>query len=242
MVTMEFKLEQFEGPLDLLLSLIEKNELDIYDIPIAELTDQYMHVINQADMEGMSEFIIMAATLLEIKSRMLLPKPPDTSEEGEDPRELLIKKLIAYKECKQLAEYLNALPGQGERVTRDASWTLFPRYETIDTDEIMEGTTLIDLWSVFRDVIKRRQLKIDPIRAGYGNMARERFTVEEKTIFVLSQLERKKSVDLRELLESCGSLREIIVTFLALLELIHKNLLTATQQDTFGEVRVELKS
>ena len=262
---MDVKLAAYEGPLDLLLRLIQRNEIDIYDIPIAELTTQYMEVLAgikeneekrrseslekgipdifaSEHMDKMSEFVLMAATLLEIKSRMLLPKPkPENEEPEEDPREALVQKLLAYQEAQRLAEELTRLAPPGLRITGSGDPDLL---ETITDDiesetSIMEGVELSRLWNLFEDIMSRRAARRDPIRAGFGEMARERFTVPEKIAYIRNRITEAGYVQLFALFEYCRSRSEMIVTFLALLEMVRRGMIKTKQSAAFDDVYCE---
>lgn len=236
---MEIVLEAFEGPLHLLLHLIEKNEINIYDIPIAELTDQYMAVIRSgpSDMEGMSEFLLMAATLLEIKSRMLLPKPPAPEEgEAEDPREALVRKLLEYKRCQTLAEHLKTYGAPGARIVREPERPLVDTLARLEPATMMNGVALDQLWRLFSDVVKRRELRIDHVRAHYGDMPRERYTMEEKIALIERELTHNGGFLLSRFFEDCASREEMIVTFLAVLEMIRLGRMRVRQSQTFADI------
>ena len=176
------KLEAFEGPLDLLLHLIEKNKVNIYDIPIVEITDQYMEYIHQLpseDLDVMSEFLVMAATLLDIKSKMLLP--PEVNEEGEelDPREELVQKLLEYKMYKYMSYELKDRE-------KDASFCFYKEPSIPDEvkayrppvsiEELLGDMTLAKLHAIFRDIMKRQENRMDPVRSKFGNLKKRRLT------------------------------------------------------------------
>ena len=240
---MEVKLAAYEGPLDLLLRLIQRNEIDIYDIPIAELTAQYLDEIAglrpQYDMDQMSEFVLMAATLLEIKSRMLLPKPKlESDEEQEDPREALVQKLLAYQEAQALAAELTRLAPPGLRLSGAGDPQLL---EDISADidnqtPVMEGVELSRLWEIFSDVMSRRAARRDPIRAGFGEMQRERFTVPEKIAYIRRRISDEGRVRLSALFEYCRTRIEMVVTFLALLEMVRQGMVKTRQSAAFDDV------
>ncbi|MCL2378335.1 MAG: segregation/condensation protein A [Defluviitaleaceae bacterium] len=263
---MEVKLAAYEGPLDLLLSLIRRNEIDIYDIPIAELTTQYMEAIAEIKedpgllgsttlgqeangafasehMDKMSEFVLMAATLLEIKSRMLLPKakPENDAADEEDPREALVQKLLAYQEAQALAAELTRISPPGLRITGSGDPELL---ETISTNidnqtPIMEGVELSRLWDIFADIMNRRAARRDLIRAGFGEMPRERFTVPEKIAYIRACISEVGHVRLFSLFEYCRSRTEIVVTFLALLEMVRRGMVKTRQSAAFDDVYCE---
>jgi len=245
---MEFKIAEaeFEGPLDLLLRLIQKREIDIYDIPIATLTSDYLESIDELEktghhnMDQMSEFVLMAATLLEIKSRMLLPKPkpPDDAQPEEDPREALVQKLLAYKQAQALAAELTRLSPPGLRISGTGDMPIINEIsQSLDSQTpIMEGVELSQIWDIFTDVMSRRAAKRDPIRADFGEMPRERFTVPEKVAHIQHQLAKAGRVQLFQLFEACRTRTEMVVTFLALLEMIRRGMITANQPNPFEDV------
>ena len=245
---MEVKLDAYEGPLDLLLRLIQRNEIDIYDIPIALLTAQYLEELAELqgdaryNMDQMSEFVLMAATLLEIKSRMLLPKPkPENETEPEDPREALVQKLLAYQEAQALAAELTRIAPPGLRISGSGDPVLLEHIaEDIDSQTpIIEGIELSRLWQVFSDIMSRRAARRDPIRAGFGEMQRERFTVPEKIAYIRKRISEGGSVQLSALFEYCRTRIEMVVTFLALLEMIRQGMVKARQGEAFGDVFCE---
>lgn len=238
------KLQAFEGPLDLLLHLIEKNKVNIYDIPIVEITDQYMEYVNQMERENldlMSEFLVMAATLLDIKSRMLLPL--EVTEEGEelDPREELVQKLLEYKMYKYMSYELR------ER-QEDASFHLFKEptipdevlayEEPVDVEKLLDGLTLAKLHSIFRDIMKRQENRIDPIRSRFGNLKREEIDLGETMTFIGRYVVEKGKCTFRELLSLRKGKMYTIVAFLTLLELMKVGQVEAVQEETFADIMI----
>lgn len=241
MENMTVKLDSFSGPLDLLYHLIEKNEIDIYDIPIAELTDQYIEFISREEnknMEGMSEFIVMAATLIEIKSRMLLPKP-QTEEPEEDPREALVQKLLEYKKFKNVTGLL-------QQKSENASKQLFrepdiiipelSKREEMTVEECLNGLTMDDLYRAFRDVMIRKEKKVDRVRSGFKSVMHDNFTVDEKIVSLRGILRVNPKVKFYDMFSEDTTREEILVTFLALLELIRRHSALVEQDDIFGEI------
>jgi len=236
---MEVNLNAYQGPLDLLLKLIIKNEIDIYDIPISSLTAQYLAEIAVHDMENLSEFLVMAATLLEIKSRMLLPRPKIENEEQGDPREALVQQLLAYAHAQALAAELEGLTPIGEKFTGMGDRLLLQQLRKADdcTPE-MDNLTINILNKIFKDVLTRKERKTDTVRAGYGEMPRERFTVTEKVVFIQHRLLTKGRLNLFSLFYECKSKQEMVVTFLALLEMVRRGMIHTTQPKSFGDVEV----
>ena len=241
----EYKLQVFEGPLDLLLHLIDKNKIDIYDIPIAEITDQYMEYLDEmrrADLNIMSEFIVMASTLLSIKSRMLLPKQETEDEEEEgDPREELVKQLLEYKMYKCFAEELRDLQENAGREMYKEE-TIPPdveKYEVpVDVSELLDGVTLQKLNAVFQEVLTRQKNRVDPVRSKFGSIRKEEVSVEEKMDQLTSFSKEHKTYSFKNLLEQAQSKTEVIVTFLAVLELMKRQQIHVEQDGTFADIQI----
>ena len=239
------KLQVFEGPLDLLLHLIDKNKIDIYDIPIVEITDQYLDYVRQMDHEDMdvtSEFMVMAATLIDIKCRMLLPKEVNEEGEEEDPREELVRQLLEYKQYKAMAGQLrDCMDEAGELVSRPQK---LPREVRVyvpkaDPAELLDGMTLDRLHEIFEFVLQRQQDKMDPIRSQFGQIEKEAVSLPDKLDFVEIYTRRKRKVSFRKLLEKQTSRMQVVVTFLAVLELMKLGRIRAMQEDAFGEIELE---
>ena len=226
------QLEVFEGPLDLLLYLIKKDELDIYDIPIERITTQYMQymgLMRMLDLNIAGEFIVMAATLMMIKSRMLLPPEERTEleEEEEDPRWDLIRQLVEYKKFKDAAIHLQGLEeqqldvfGRGSEAAR-----LGP-----ESTVALHDVSIFDLISAFNDALKK--VKTEELREIFA----ERYTVAEKIDLVVNMLKTQDRISFGTLFRDMSSRHEIVCTFLAVLELIRLKQLVARQERAFGEI------
>ncbi len=232
------KLEVFEGPLDLLLYLIKKEEVDIYDIPIERITTQYMEylaLMQMLNLEVAGEFLVMAATLMYIKSRMLLPVDQQVAdaeeEDGEDPRWTLIRQLVEYKKFKDAAAQL----AQREEETG----RMFPRNVGDDVGIEVEPSiplaevSLFDLINAFKEVLKKASARED-----FREIIEEKFTVSDKIEEILYTLRDRTELLFRELFEKASSRTEVVVTFLALLELIRLKRLKVRQDKAFGEIQV----
>ena len=238
------KLEVFEGPLDLLLHLIEKNKIDVYDIPIVIVTEQYLDYIKQMeteDMNIMSEFLVMAATLLDIKCRMLLPKEVNEEGEEEDPRAELVQKLLEYKMYKYMSFEL-----RDRQVDAAKSWYKKPmlpkeveeyRYP-IDYEELLGDVNLAKLHEIFKSVMRRQEDKIDPIRSTFGKIEKDEINLEEKQSFIEEYVKNHKYFSFRGLLEKQGSKMEIIVTFLAVLEMMKQGMISIEQEGAFADIMI----
>ena len=242
------KLEAFEGPLDLLLHLIEKNKIDIYDIPIVEITAQYLDYIKRMetdDMNVMSEFLVMAATLLDIKCRMLLPKEVNEEGEEEDPRQELVAQLLEYKMYKYMSYELRDRQVEGEQVMykRPTIPDEVREYEEpVNLDELLGELTLSKLHKIFRDVMKRRADKIDPVRSKFGKIEKEEVTLPDKLSYVTEYAKGHRRFGFRELLEKQGSKIQIVVTFLAILQLMKEGVIAIEQEHPFDEIMIQSKA
>ena len=239
------KLEAFEGPLDLLLHLIEKNKIDIYDIPIVEITNQYMDYIRQMqreDLNVMSEFLVMAATLLDIKCRMLLPKEVTEDGEEEDPRQELVEQLLQYKMYKYMAEELKERQTDSDMVlyrSPDVPEEVMEYVEPVDLDKLLDGLSLSRLSAVFREVMKRQNDKIDPVRSKFGKIEKEEVSLTDKFTYIHSYLKDHRRFSFRNLLEKQHSKMHIVVTFLAILEMMKLGEIRVEQDCTCGEILIE---
>ncbi|MDR1801495.1 MAG: segregation/condensation protein A [Lachnospiraceae bacterium] len=241
-MALPIKLEVFEGPLDLLLHLIDKNKIDIYDIPIVEITNQYMdyiHAMQEADLNLMSEFLVMAATLLEIKCKMLLPVENDEGEEQEDPRASLVEQLLEYKMYKNLAFELRDLETEGALFyykEKTLPGEVADYVPPIDLDALLSGLTLRKLSAVFEEVMRRGIEKIDPVRSKFGQIERDEVTIEDKLEYIIAYAKNHPSFGFRALLTKQKSRAHVVVTFLAILELVKEGALSIEQDKPFNDI------
>ena len=239
------KLEVFEGPLDLLLHLIEKNKVDIYDIPIVEITNQYMEYIAEMkrnDLNVMSEFLVMAATLIDIKSRMLLPKKESEEEEEEDPRAELVQQLLEYKMYKCMANELKDRQLDAGKVwykKKNIPDEVLAYEEPVNLEELVGDIRLSDLNRIFQSIMKRQEEKIDKVRSKFGKIEKEEVSLEEKMDFLTDYAASHKHFSFRGMLTASSSKVEVIVTFLAILELMKTGKLTIVQEHIFDDIRIE---
>ena len=236
------KLEVFEGPLDLLLHLIDKNKIDIYDIPIVVITEQYMEYIRQLeteDMNVMSEFLLMAATLLDIKCRMLLPKEVNEDGEEEDPREELVQKLLEYKMYKYMSfELKDREMDAGKNYYKQPT---IPKevatYQPpIDYDELFADINLGRLHEIFQSILKRQEDKIDPIRSQFGKIEKDEINMDEKLVYIQDYVKHHKKFSFRKLLEKSHHKMEIVITFLTILEMMKMGQITIEQDNLFEDI------
>ena len=246
-MALSVKLQAFEGPLDLLLHLIEKNKVDIYDIPIVEITEQYLDYIKAMeteDMNVMSEFLVMAATLLDIKCKMLLPKEVNEEGEEEDPRAELVQKLLEYKMYKYMSlELRDRQVDAGRALYREQH---LPKEvagyrQPIDYKALLADVDLRKLHDVFQFIMKRQEDKIDPVRSTFGNIEKDEVDMDMKTVYVEQYMRTHKRCSFRSLLEKQHSKMEIIVTFLVVLEMMKTGLIDIEQQDICGDIIITYK-
>ena len=238
------KLQVFEGPLDLLLHLLDKNKVNIYDIPIVEITDQYLEYIRsmkEQDMNVISEFLLMAATLIDIKCRMLLPREVDENGEEEDPRDELVQKLLEYKMYKYMSFELRDKQ-------LDASYAMFKEptlpkeveeyREPLNYDELIGDMTLTKLHEIFKSIVKKQEDKIDPVRSQYGNIEKDEVDMDIKMLYVEAYAREHKTFSFQKLLEKQNSKMEVIVTFLIILELMKTGKINISQENIFDDIMI----
>ena len=247
---LSLKLQTFEGPLDLLLHLIEKNKVDIMNIPIAQITDQYMEYLTYMEQSGqtnvseMSDFLVMAATLLDIKARLLLP--PEKNEEGEelDPRSELVEKLLEYKMYKSLSYELKGREDEAAMLFFHAQKlpAEVKNYrEPVDLDLLLRDVTLAGLRRVFLDVMKRQEDRKDPIHGSFGTIEKEDINAGEVMRTVEKRIMRRKKCTFRSLLTMKPGKTYVVVTFLTILELMRMGRVDAVQEDAFGEIFITVR-
>lgn len=239
-MSIKVKLQAFEGPLDLLLHLIDKAEVDIYDIPIFEITQQYMEylaLMQEMDLEVASEFMVMAATLIEIKSKMLLPKPKkeDSSQSEIDPREELVQKLIEYKKYKEFTHFLKDKFEIYEKV-------FYKNPEPIE-DYLSDFTSITGvsadlLAKTLKSILHKNSTSSKP---KYREIFKETFTVDDKIKEISRLLVTKSVFYFEEIFEGQTAKYEVIVTFLAILELVKRKLITVEQNLNFDRILIKRK-
>lgn len=226
-----FHLNDFEGPLDLLLFLIKKNEVSIYDIPIASITEQFIAMLDGTDaidLDGLTEFYALAATLLYIKSRMLLPVEIDLSDEIDDPRKDLVEKLIEYQKFKKLSELM-------EQKELEAEWTIerkkMQRPLPFVDEELWDE---IDVW----DLLKSFSSLIGGISSERIIDMYEEVSINEKTVLIYELLEERETFAFHDLITRPGSTLDIVCAFLALLEAVKYRIISIRQHRLFGDIQI----
>jgi len=238
MADCRLKLEVFEGPLDVLLYLIRRDEIDIYDIPIAHITEQYIAFLDQAradNLEVAGDFLLMAATLIQIKARMLLPATAEFDDDDEmldeiDPRTELVEKLIEYRQFRDVAGRLQ------ERESRETDYFARAAAPAEDSDAVepraVGEVNLYDLLTAFTNVI--RYAEDQPV----AEVLPQRVTLEQKIAETSIRLRESRSLRFEDLFEEGSSRLELVCTFLAVLELVRMGRIRARQSETYGEIRV----
>jgi len=229
---LEVFLEAFEGPLDLLLYLIRKQNFNILDIPLAAVTRQYLEYVDEIrvrNLELAAEYLLMAAMLIEIKSRMLLPpKKTAEGEEAEDPRAELVRRLLEYEQMKLAAARLSALPQVGRDVLKGQVYieqSLQPRFPDVN---------VVDLQEAWRDIVRRAKL------VQHHRITREELSVREHMSMVLKKLQGRRFIEFEQLFDVTRGMPVLIVTFIAMLELAKETLIEVTQAEAYAPIYVRL--
>lgn len=232
----KIKLQLFEGPLDLLIYLVKKDHLNIYDIPIAKVTEQYLSYLNLMkclDLNVAGEFLVMAATLMQIKSKMLLPPDPATVQQEEqiDPREELVKQLLEYERFKEIAQELRQKETSQQDVFKRPKPAVSAKGLPLDGSVYFEAS-IFDLITAFSKALE------DTPKELFYDVIKDEYTIEEKIHNILHNLLVKSSLRLSELFTESKNKLEIIVTFLAILELTRLKEIVAVQKVVFGEIEI----
>ena len=230
------QLQNFEGPLDLLLFLIKKNEVEIYDIPVADITQQYLEyltMIELLDLDNASEFVLMAATLIRIKAQMLLPKPElEDDEEAEDPREELVRRLLEYQRYKEVAWEISDLEKEQRQHFPRSDFTFnFEDDKDVDEEELLgKEVSIFGLMSVFAEIMKRI-----PPRTEH-TVEQIPVTIEEQAEVIMCLVDKQERVLLTEILQQIKERIIVIVTFVALLDLVKNKRVQLNQNNPFAEI------
>ncbi|KYH35713.1 segregation and condensation protein A [Clostridium tepidiprofundi DSM 19306] len=243
-MALSVKTQNFEGPFDLLLHLIKKDKMNIYDIRICEITNQYLELLREMkelDLDIASEFIVMASILLELKSKELLPKSEKTNKDesdGEDTKQRLIEKLIEYKKIKNAAEFLK------ERL--DKKGVMFAKKPEIIEDkneaevgEILKNVTLIQLYNLYNDIIFLFHSKINVENNIQKEIPLDLYKIDDKINELTDYINKNKRGEFSSIVRKCSCKIEIIVTFLALLEMIKLRTISIVQENNFKEIYFE---
>ena len=238
---MHIKIAVYDGPLDLLIDLIKKNEMNVYDIPVAEITRQYLDylkIMKQLDLEVAGEFIVMAATLIYIKSKLLLPTDKDEEEgDGEDPRAELVRKLLEYQAFKEAAKELGLLQTErGKMFTRQITDYYLGEMDAEDAGVDTFSANFFDLIVAFQNVLAKKEPRTE------HEVFEEVVSIEEKMIQIQSHLDEKGKVSFNDLFSERWTRNELIATFLAVLEIVRTRFAWVRQDKQFGEIVIEKRN
>ncbi|MFV0441030.1 MAG: segregation and condensation protein A [Lachnospirales bacterium] len=236
-------IENFDGPFDLLLHLVVKNKMEIYDIPINQLTEEYLLYIEEFKSEikedreiklaSISEFIYIASRLIYIKSKMLLPR----KEEEPDPREELVDKIKEYQLFKEISKQFEEI--SFEMYTRNPEESVFlaiKDYEQISIDDVLKDVSLTDLYKAFKGVMLRASNKVDKVRSEFKKVNRPTFNIDERKDYILDLLYLKERLSFDTIFDEDASKIEVVVTFLAMLDLIRYGKIFVTQDKNFEQI------
>lgn len=237
-------LDNFEGPFDLLLHLIKKNQMDIYNIKIHDITSQYLENINamkELDLEVASEFIVMAAMLLEIKSKMLLPKEKKAeNEEDEDPRSELVSKLVEYKKYKLVATEFSKMEREtGIVFTKKPEIIDDLKDKNTDVNSLLKGITMLELFNLYDNLISTYNNKMNKSNVIQKEIPVDKYRIEDKMEQILEDFKYRDRMYFSKITKLCKSKMEVVVSFLALLELTKLKEIKVIQQENFREIFIE---
>lgn len=244
---LNIKIENFEGPFDLLLHLIKKNEMDIYDIKIYEITNQYLDYIRnmgELDLEVTSEFIVIAATLIEIKSKMLLPKVAKDDETAcdeaqEDPRNELVLKLVEYKRFKAASQFLGKrLQSSGVTFGKKPE-IIEEKKKEVNMEEVLKDVTILKLFYIFNDLMNGYKNRMNDSTDMDKNVAADAYKIEDKMLFLRERARLENGFKFSAVALECESKMEVVVTFIALLELIKLRIVKVSQDCNFKDIYIE---
>ncbi len=231
----KIKLQSFEGPLDLLLFFIRRDELDIYDIPISRITKEfmdYLHLMEQLDLEIAGEFLLMAATLMQIKVKMLLPKEVDSKGEEIDPRTELVEALLQYKRYKEVSEELSFMEANQRKILFRGNFEADEKENPPELDTLLKNVTLYDLMKAFKKVL------IDQKEEPVHKIEKFNVTIDEQIDYILGRLEEEETIGFIDLVKGMREKLRIIVTFIALLELVKMGAIGLKENHVFNEFEI----
>lgn len=238
----KIRVNDFEGPFDLLLHLIRKNKMNIYNVEIYKVTNQYLSYLDEMkemDLEITSEFIVVAATLIEIKSKTLLPKHKVEEEDEEDIEKRLLEKLITYKKIKEATSFF-----QGKYTLSGQVYTKKPEViEEVrgpqDNDELLKDISLLDLYNIYNKLLENYNNKQNRANVIQKKIYVDKYKIEDKITYLQDKLKEKRITEFSELVLECECKLESVVTFLALLELIKQKSIRVYQDSSFSEIMIE---
>lgn len=240
------KVTDFDGPFDLLLHLIRKNKMDIYNVEIYEITSQYLRYLDEMkhmDLEITSEFIVIAATLIEIKSKKLLPKAKEEVVDEEDIEKKLLEKLIIYKKIKESTNFFrNRYISAGNIYTKKPEIIEEIKTGPVDNDDIFKNLTLLDLYHIYNNLLEVYMNKQNRGNVIQRKIYVDKYKIEDKVLYLNERLNENNATEFSELMCECECKIECVVTFLAMLEMIKQRLIKVYQNTNFGEILIERRN
>lgn len=240
------KVTDFDGPFDLLLHLIRKNKMDIYNVEIYEITTQYLRYLDEMkhmDLEITSEFIVIAATLIEIKSKKLLPKAKEEVVDEEDIEKKLLEKLIIYKKIKESTNFFrNRYISAGNIYTKKPEIIEEVKTGPVDNDDIFKNLTLLDLYHIYNNLLEVYMNKQNRGNVIQRKIYVDKYKIEDKVLYLNERLNENNATEFSELMCECECKIECVVTFLAMLEMIKQRLIKVYQNTNFGEILIERRN
>jgi len=241
----KIKIKDFEGPFDLLLHLIKKNQMSIYNVKIFEITNQYLRYINEMkemDLEITSEFIVVAATLIEIKSKHLLPKPKKEEENEEDDEKNLLEKLIVYKKIKGVSGFFRERYISAGEVYSKKPEIIEDKREVISTKDLFKDISLIELYNIYNNLLEIYNNKQNRNNVIQKKIYVDQYKIEDKLEYIMDKLKNENFNSFSEFMENCECKLECVVTFLALLEMIKQRMVKVYQSDNFMKILIERRA
>lgn len=239
----KIKINNFEGPFDLLLHLIKKNQMSIYNVKIYEITTQYLNYLNEMkemDLEITSEFIVVAATLIEIKSKHLLPKQKKEEEEDEEDSEKnLLEKLILYKKIKNVSVFFKERYVSSGEVYSKKPEVIEEKKDAHNNEDIIKNLNLLQLYAIFNNLIEIYNNKQNRANVIQKRIFVDKYKIEDKLDFIMDKITNEHINNFKELVEKCECKMECIVTFLALLEMIKQRMVKVYQSENFANILIE---
>lgn len=241
----KIKINDFEGPFDLLLHLIKKNQMSIYNVKIFEITNQYLKYLNdmkEMDLDITSEFIVIAATLIEIKSRYLLPKPKKEEENEEDHEKNLIEKLIEYKKIKGVSVFFKERYISAGEVFAKKPEIIEDKREVVIAKDLLKDIHLIELYNIYNNLLEIYNNKQNRNNVIQKKIYVDQYKIEDKLEYIMDKLKNENVNSFSEFIEKCECKLECVVTFLALLEMIKQRMVKVYQSDNFSKILIERRT
>ena len=238
----KIKVADFEGPFDLLLHLIKKNKMNIYNVEIYKVTNQYLRYLDEMkemDLEITSEFIVVAATLIEIKSKTLLPKHKVEEEDEEDIEKKLLEKLIIYKKIKEATEFFKGKYTSSGNIYTKKPEVIEEIKGPVDNDELLRNVTLLDLYNIYNKILENYREKQNKFNVVQKKIYVDKYKVEDKMNELLERVNSNNVIEFDSLMKESSCKLETVVTFLALLELIKIRTINVYQDESFGNILIK---